>query len=130
MGRKNLYNSHVKPYLEDIGRWKSQGLTEESIAENLNISYSAFKSYKNSNEELKNILMYGDREICKQIYNAVLEQAMPHKEVVTKIRKDGDGNIIFTETTEKTIPPDYKYLVLYLINHDPNFKTSVESDNW
>ena len=123
MGRKDRYNSHVEPYLQDIGRWKAQGLTEEQIAEHLQISYSSLQSYKKSHDELKNILMFGDREVCKKIYNTVLEQALGYYKEEIKTRKDGDDNIVFTETIKKYISPDYRYLVLYLINHDPNFKT-------
>ena len=122
MGRKEKYNSHVAPYLQDIGRWKAQGLTEEQIAEHLNISYSALQSYKKSNEELKNILLFGDREVCTKIYNTILEQALGYYREETKTRKDGDDNIVFIDTTKKYIQPDYRYLVLWLINHDPNFK--------
>lgn len=123
MGRADKYKSHVEPFLQDIGRWKSQGLTEEKIADYLKISSSVFQKYKKSHEELKDVLMFGDKKVCSKIYNTIFEQAMGYFKEEVKTRRDKDGNVVYTETVKKYIPPDYRYLVLYLINHDPNFKT-------
>ena len=122
MGRVDRYSSHVEPFLEDVGRWKAQGLTEKQIAENLGISESVLQKYKTAHPELKYILLFGNKKVSKQLYNTILEQANGYYKKENKTRRDKNGEIIYMDEIEKYFPPDYRFILLWLINNDPNFK--------
>lgn len=54
--RKTKYDTHVAPFLYEIGQMARNGATEEEIAKKLNVAYSTFRGYKDKHEELNNSL--------------------------------------------------------------------------
>ncbi|MBT2727852.1 helix-turn-helix domain-containing protein [Bacillus sp. ISL-75] len=55
-GRKNKYDTHVYPRLEEIGHWCREGLTEEEICKRLGVSHASFAEYKKQFPELLDTL--------------------------------------------------------------------------
>lgn len=54
--RPNKYESNVKPNLENIRDWVSSGITMQSIAKNLGISYGSLVRYRDIYPELDDII--------------------------------------------------------------------------
>ncbi len=70
-GRKNKYDTHVKPRLEEIGHWCREGLTEEEICKRLGVSIASFCNYKNEFVELLEVL-----KVNKEIADYRVEDAL------------------------------------------------------
>ena len=51
------WDTHVSPYLQEIGRWARRGLNNEKIADQLGIGSSTFRKYMKEHPELKAILI-------------------------------------------------------------------------
>lgn len=119
MGRADRYDTHVKPYLADIARWKTT-MTEEQIAEQLGIAYSTFQKYKQKHDELNQVCLYGNKKKCDRVWSSVQKKAEGYTELLPKEVIDKDGNII-TVMVPHHVPPDMKAAALILANHDPSF---------
>ena len=55
-GRKSKYDTHVKPYLDRIPKWRRNGMTEAQIAKKLGIAMSSFSLYKLKHPEFSEVL--------------------------------------------------------------------------
>lgn len=143
-GRKNNYETKVVAFFPEIKQWVKDGATERQIAEKLGIGYSTFKNYKYENEDLKDLLKNGRRDLVKELRGALINRAMgfdyTEKKVVTEQCKlppeilsflkqggfsdeeIGKATIVRTEVNTKRALPDVAALNLALKNYD--------SDNW
>ena len=99
VGRKGIYESHVKPYFEDIKEWCTR-MTEAQMAKKLGISYSTWNQYKVDHPELRKILKDGRRDLVSDLRGALIKKAMgfEYEEVKT--------------TTESVKWPDEIYAML------------------
>lgn len=75
-GRKNKYETDVKPYFAQIKEWLENGSTERQIAENLGIGYSTFNRYKGENEELKELIKKGRQGIVLKLRGTLINRAL------------------------------------------------------
>lgn len=75
-GRKNKYDTHVKPRLNVIAAWARSGLTIEQIAKNLQVGKSTFCTYMNKNQELRDSLKENRDEADYAIENALYNKAL------------------------------------------------------
>lgn len=55
-GRKNKYDTHVKPRFNEITEWLKSGASEKEIWNNLGIVKSTFYEYKNKYKDFSNLL--------------------------------------------------------------------------
>lgn len=55
-GRKSKYETNVQPRLLEVGAWCRDGLTDEEIADKLNISHESFYKYKREFTEFADTL--------------------------------------------------------------------------
>lgn len=83
-GRKNKYETHVKPRFNDIKAWCLDGLSEKQIAINLKIAYSSFNKYKLEYEEFSEVLKNTKEVADREVENAVYKTALGH---VTQLKK-------------------------------------------
>ena len=75
-GRKNKYETYVKPYLEDINKKIREGVTEKDIAKSLNISVATLNNYKSQYHELKEALSANKgKDVLKDLVNAGIQSA-------------------------------------------------------
>ena len=91
-GRPCLYDSHVKPYFDDIYKWIAEGMTEQSIAKKLGIHPFTWINYKKDNIELVELITRarsaaGELLLNKQFSAACGQTITLNKQKVTK---DGD----------------------------------------
>ena len=62
MGRKNKYETHIKPYLKKIPKWY-ETMTEGQIAKRLGVSVASWENYKNQYPELVECLR-SSKDLC------------------------------------------------------------------
>lgn len=87
VGRKNVYDSKIKPYFEEIKQWVAKGATEKSIAKRLDVGYSTFNKYKVEKEEFAEILKTSRESCVDEIENAMFESAVGGKQTLWKAMK-------------------------------------------
>ena len=120
-GRKNAYETIIKPRFDDILKWLRSGATEEQICKNLGISQQTFYKYKQENTEFSEFLIKGRQNLVEQLRGALIKKALgfdyAESKVTTKI-VDGKEQTT-TEITTKAALPDVAALNLCLKNYDP-----------
>lgn len=123
MGRKSKYETHVKPYLEQIKRWY---LTENEgqIAKRLGVSRDAFCDYKIQHEELAEALQKGRESLITELKDTLRKKAQgfTYKETKRVVRKDGDREQRYVEEYERYALPDTGAIHLLLKNLDPEWR--------
>ena len=120
-GRKNAYETVIKPRFDDILKWLRSGATEEQICKNLGISQQTFYKYKQENTEFSEFLIKGRQNLVEQLRGALIKKALgfdyAESKVTTKV-VDGKEQTT-TEITTKAALPDVAALNLCLKNYDP-----------
>ncbi len=143
-GRKNKYETVIKPNFSKIIKWLENGATERQVAENLGVGYSTFEKYKAENLEFQELIKNSRRAVIQELRGALIKRAIgfEYKEtkVVTeqmtipKVLQEALFKAGFdiediteikntrTEVMTKQVLPDVAALNLALKNYD--------SDNW
>lgn len=125
MGRKSKYETHVKPYLNDIKIW-TETLTDADIAYNLKISVRAFANYKKEYPELAQVLEDGKRKLVRDLKDSLKKKAKGfyYEEVKTIKTRDPDSGewVERIETYRKYAQPDTGAIHLLLKNLDDNWR--------
>ena len=117
-GRKSKYDTHVKPYLNRIPKWRRNGMTEAQIAKKLGIAMSSFSLYKLKHSEFSEVLKNSKEELIENLEDSLFRRAMGYSYEETKIEKESDGRAKITKTT-KELPPDVGALIFALKNLAP-----------
>lgn len=142
-GRKNRFETHVKPYFEKIAEW-CNSMTEKQIAQKLGIAYSTWNQYKVDYPELTEVLKKGRTDLVTELRSSLIKKAKGYDYVETKViteavkwpdelyvllRESGFSDeqinrsrIVRTETFHRKAAPDVAALNLALKNYD--------KDNW
>lgn len=108
-GRKGLYETHVKPFFEQIDKMLNDGASEEQVAESLGISYSSFNNYKKQHKELDELCSKPRTNLVEDLRSALVKRALGFKyeEKRQYITEDADGNKKkHTEIITKEALPD------------------------
>lgn len=134
-----MYESHVKPHLDDITEWRKD-LTEVQIAKRLGIGKTAFGTYKKNYPELAEALKKGERDLVSEFRSALVKKALGFHYTETKVVKEEvrwsddmyerlieagftpaeikQAKLIRTEISEKYASPDVAAINLGLKNYD------------
>lgn len=99
-GRLSQYDEYVKPYLDDIERWISEGYTEVSIAKALGIGETSFVKYKKQNKELATVIRRGRANVEQLVRGALIKMALGYY--------DDNG---------RYHAPDYKAAIMIMRNY-------------
>lgn len=126
MGRKNKYESNVKPHLSDIPKWY-ETMTEGQIAKKLGVSVASFENYKSKYPELVNCLKTGKVALVDDLKDSLRRKAKGFYYTETKRvfiegsdgKPIGDVEVI---QTEKYAVPDTGAIHLLLKNLDENWR--------
>lgn len=121
MGRADRYDTHVKPFLEDIAKWKTS-MTEEQISEKLGIAYSTFQKYKQQHDELYQVCLFGNKNKCDEVWSAMYKRAIGYTEMIPKDVVDREGNVT-TIMVAHHVPADVRAQLIILANNEPSFHT-------
>lgn len=124
---KSKYETHVKPYFDDIFYWYSHDWTLKQIAAELGVSKYTFLKYKNHYVDLFDLLKSAEK--CKpRNLAAKAERSLRDKlkdreieETETELWKDGQGKIVKQHIKKKKriIPADTTAIIYALKNADP-----------
>lgn len=110
MGRPCKYETHVKPYLNDIKEALERGVEENKIAKELGISVSSWCEYKLKFSEFAEVFKKKDvSKILQQLDGALMKAARGYKYEETRryIRENEDGDeVVTTEIISKEQPPN------------------------
>lgn len=123
MGRKDRYESHVRPKLNDIKKWITT-MNEGQIAKKLGINQSTFTRYKAEHEELRAALIAGIEELRDELKDALKKKAkgFKYEETKTVVKDEGGKKTKYIEKYEKYAPPDTGAIHLLLKNIDPDWR--------
>ena len=126
MGRKDSYETKIKPRFDEIREWLINGASDENIYNNLGICKATYYKYLKEKTDFLNLIKNGRISIVAELRSALIKKAKGFDYTESKIieREDPDtGDIIKTvETYNKKSLPDVAALNLALKNYDP--------DNW
>ena len=123
MGRKSKYETHVKPYLNQIQEWY-EDLDERQIAvDKLGIAVSTWEKYKKENPELRDALKRGKQHLVSELKTSLKKKAKGfyYEETKTCIRELGGKQVKTIEKYKKYAQPDTGALHLLLKNLDDNW---------
>ena len=149
MGRKNKYETHVKPYLNQIQEWY-EDLDERQIADQLGIAVSTWEKYKNKYPELREVLKKGKQHLVRELKTSLKKKAKGfyYEETKTCIREVDGKQVKTIEKYKKYAQPDTGALHLLLKNLDDSWhnddaetinmkkeqlkiaREKMESENW
>lgn len=123
MGRKNKYETHVKPHLQEIPKWY-EDLTEAQIADKLGISVASFENYKLKYPELVASLQSGKEILVEELKDSLKMKAkgFHYKETKKTIRNVNGQKTQVIEEYERYSPPDTGAIHLLLKNLDDNWR--------
>lgn len=125
MARPNKYETHVKPYLNDIKDALERGVEENAIAKSLGVSVSCWCAYKNKYEEFSEVFKKKDvSNILKQLDGALMKIATgyEYEEKKQYIKSDENGEkATYTEITTKHQPPNVTAIFGAYNRFDPNY---------
>ena len=76
VGRKNKYETHVKPYLDLVKSMRVDGHTEDDIMKRLNVGHTAWHSYKKIYMEFTEALKYSKEILISKLEQTLFQQAM------------------------------------------------------
>lgn len=119
-GRKNKYETHVKPFLPQIEKWCNT-MTEIQICKRLGVGKSAWNAYKKEYPELLDTLKKGRQDLVAELKSTLIKRAKGFQYQETKEIRDSEG-YSRTETITRSALPDVAALNLLLKNYD--------KDNW
>ena len=126
MTRKSKYETHVKPYFDDIFFWYSHDWTLDTIAAELGLARSTFLKYKQDYSDLSDLLKKADKSKPRNIAIKA-EKALKDKlsdrefEKVYTEQWVGDNDKVIKKhikKVKKTIPADTTAIIFALKNND------------
>lgn len=118
---KSKYETHVKSQFENIIKWAEDGLTDEQIASNLNISKTTLYKYKKQHTELNELLKKGKKKADFEVENALFKKAIGYTyEEVTKEEVEnpetGKKELKVVKVVTKHVAPDVGAIIFWLKN--------------
>lgn len=124
-GRRNLYDTNIKPNFERIDKMLNDGASEKQCAEALGVSYPSWNKYKAKYKEFDELCRKPRTHLIDDLRSALVKRALgfTYEEKKQYIKEDEDGNKAkYTEITTKYALPDVAAINLSLKNYD--------KDNW
>ena len=99
--------------------WARDGLTDEQIAHNMDISRKTLADWKNKYGDISDTLKKGKEVVDIQVENALLKRALgsTYEEETLIERDDGSRE---RKVVKKQIPPDTTAAIFWLKNRKPN----------
>lgn len=120
MGRKNKYETHIKPNLKKIPKWY-ETMTEGQIAKKLGVSVASWENYKNQYPELVECLKTSKESLVEELKATLKKKALGYtytekKKIIKESPAKGKEKTI--EEVEHYCQPDTGAIHLLLKNLD------------
>lgn len=118
------YDTHVKPKLLLVQAWARNGLTDEDIAKNLDISVASFHNYKKDHLDFLESLKTSKDEADVIVENSLYKRALGYMyDEVTREQKldplTGETSLVVTKVVTKEVVPDTTAQIFWLKNRKP-----------
>lgn len=130
-GRKSVYDTNIKPYLDKIKDWRKVGATVENICEALGVSKATFFKYLKEKKEFSDAYKKGTFELCMDLRGELVKLAMTHTVETVKVYKKKDeetGHITeYQEKLVKEISGNIAAINLLLKNLDKEWANDPQS---
>ena len=123
-GRRELYESNIKPNLKKIEKQLNDGATERNLAAKYGISYASWNNYKVKYPEFKEICNKPRTKLIEDLRGALVKRALgfTYEEKKQYITEDADGNQKrHTEIISKQALPDTTAIFGALNIYDPEY---------
>lgn len=122
---KGKYEKWLEPDgLIRIEGWKRDGLSDEQIAHNMNISYSTLRVWRDRYPAISAALKKGKEIVAYEVENALYKRALGFEteEIMTEVRRDAKGNVIedHVKRVKKQVAPDTGAAIFLLKNLRPD----------
>lgn len=132
-GRKDAYETKIKPRFEEIREWLINGASNDNIINNLGIHKDTFYKYVNEKTEFSELLKNGRIAIVAQLRSALIKKAMgfeyQESKIIEKEDPDTGEKVRTVETYNKKSLPDVAALNLCLKNYDAlNWSNDPQGD--
>lgn len=124
VGRKGKYETHIKPYFDEIEKMLNEGASEKQVAEKLGISYASWSNYKRDYPSLNELCSKPRTALIDDLRSALVKRAIgfTYEEKKQYITEDENGNKKkHTEITTKQALPDTTAIFGALNLYDPNY---------
>ncbi|MDR1093461.1 MAG: hypothetical protein LBL66_04860 [Clostridiales bacterium] len=122
--KKDAYAEKVAPYLADIQRYASHGVTERQLCEYYGVGRTAWAAYKKRYPELNGALLRAREKLHAELVNRAYETAMGYEYTETKedVYTDKNGDVTSKKTTTVTryAKADPGMIQFLLINRFPS----------
>lgn len=134
-GRKPIYDTHIKPRLQEIAWWCRDGLIDEEIAKRLGVGLTTLYKYKREIPQFAKVLRKNKEITDYEVVDSLLKRAKGFKftevtrEVVFVERTEngvkrkfveaegtGQPELIITKKVIKIYPPDVTACAIWLYN--------------
>lgn len=121
---KSKYETNVKPNLNKVLQWASDGASNIQIADKLKIHISTLYDYINEFSEFSDTLKKGREVVDNKVENALLKRALGYelKEKTVDIKIIDGNEVKQIKEIKKHIPADVGACIFWLKNR--------KSDKW
>lgn len=130
-GRKTVYDTHIKPRLQDIRKWRKVGATVENMCDVLGVSKTTFHKYLNEQDEFADAYKKGKAELVIDLRGELARIAFKHSLETKKqyIRQDMETGhkTQYTEITTREVDGDIAAINLLLKNLDENWSNDPQN---
>lgn len=109
--------------------WARDGLTDEQIAHNMEISVATLYNYKNKYSEILEALKKGKEIVDYEVENSLLKKALGYTKTLNKQKVTNLGEVIDYQE-EVHIAPDTTAIIYWLNNRKPKqWRNKQDKDN-
>lgn len=130
-GRKSVYETHIKPRLDDIRKWRKGGATLETISTALDVSSTTFCKYLKEKPEFADAYKKGKIELVMDLRGELSRIAFKHTLETKKqfIKRDlvTGHEILHTQIFTKEVDGDIAAINLLLKNLDENWSNDPQN---
>ena len=117
---KGKYEQWLTPEgLLKIEGWARDGLTDEQIAEKMNICRDTLNEWKKKYPDISDTLKSGKEVVDRQVENALLKRALGYEYEEVK-EKYENGICVERTITKKEVAPDTTAQIFWLKNRKPD----------
>lgn len=122
-GRKNKYESHIKPYLDKIPKWYMT-MTETQIAQKLGVTIVSWCKYKQQYPELAECLKASQADLIEDLKGTLKKKAQGfyYTERIKTVTEEGGKKVKKIEERERYAQPDTGAIHLLLKNLDNDWR--------
>lgn len=129
MGRRNKYETNIKPYLAEI-KELVQDVNESDLAAKYGIAISSWENYKKQYPEFREALLGGRELLVAELHQSIKMKAKgfhyTETKIKTRITEDGE-EVTYREEYTRYAPPDTGAIHLLLKNLDKNWRNDDQA---